>query len=337
MSNVEFESVTKRFGDEVALSSFSLSIAHGSLVTLLGPSGCGKTTALRLLAGFEALDSGAILVDGTDISNVPAAKRGFGMVFQAYSLFPNLTAEENVRFPMDLRRIGKTQIASRLDQLFETIGMSNQRKKYPHQLSGGQQQRVALARALAAEPRLLLLDEPLSALDAAVREQLRDEIRNLQVQSGVTTIFVTHDQQEALAISDSVVVMRKGTIEQIGSPVEIYSQPNSEFVARFVGTTNEIELSSSGSGSWEWANTSFTGPKTSLGTLFLRPEQIELISGSQYRVAEISFHGSFTRLRVESKEQSLLVELDSASARAFKVGDLCDARPKSDSGLIISR
>lgn len=337
MSNVEFESVTKRFGDEVALSSFSLSIAHGSLVTLLGPSGCGKTTALRLLAGFEAMDSGAILVDGTDISNVPAAKRGFGMVFQAYSLFPNLTAEENVRFPMDLRRIGKTQTANRLDQLFETIGMSNQRKKYPHQLSGGQQQRVALARALAAEPRLLLLDEPLSALDASVREQLRDEIRNLQVQSGVTTIFVTHDQQEALAISDSVVVMRKGSIEQIGSPVEVYSQPNSEFVARFVGTTNEIELSSSGSGGWEWAGTSFTGPETSVGTLFLRPEQIELENGTDYRIAEISFHGSFTRLRVESEEQSLLVELDSASARAFKVGDTCTARPKSESGLIISR
>lgn len=337
MSSVEFESVNKRFGDEIAIASFSLSIAHGSLVTLLGPSGCGKTTALRLLAGFEALDSGAILVDGTDISSVPAAKRGFGIVFQAYSLFPNLTAEENVRFPMDLRRIGKTQIASRLDQLFETIGMSNQRKKYPHQLSGGQQQRVALARALAAEPRLLLLDEPLSALDAAVREQLRDEIRNLQVQSGVTTIFVTHDQQEALAISDSVVVMRKGTIEQIGSPVEIYSQPDSEFVARFVGTTNEIELCSSGSGSWEWAGASFTGPKTSLGTLFLRPEQIELVGGSEYRIAEISFHGSFTRLRVESKDQSLLVELDSASARAFKVGDTCNARPKSESGLVIHR
>ena len=209
-------------------------------MALLGPSGCGKTTALRIVAGFETADSGTVKVDGKDVSPVPAAKRDMGMVFQSYSLFPNMTALDNVGFGLRMRRLGSAERQRRAAELLEMVGLAAQAKQYPHQLSGGQQQRVALARALAIEPRVLLLDEPLSALDAKVRLQLREQIRSLQQRLGTTTLFVTHDQEEALSMADRVGVMSDGRLEQIATPDELYARPATAFVAEFVGTMNRI-------------------------------------------------------------------------------------------------
>jgi putative spermidine/putrescine transport system ATP-binding protein len=237
---IEMRGLRRSYGAVQALDGLSLTIAPGELVALLGPSGCGKTTALRALAGFERPDAGEILVGGADITGVPANRRGMGMVFQAYSLFPNLTARDNVAFGLRLRRIPTRRRRTRADELLELVGLAAQAGQYPHQLSGGQQQRVALARALAIEPRVLLLDEPLSALDAQVRAQLRDEIRALQTRLGITTLFVTHDQEEALSMADRVGVMRSGRLEQLDAPEAIYAWPRTPFVAEFVGTVNRL-------------------------------------------------------------------------------------------------
>ena len=218
----------------------SLEIAPGELVALLGPSGCGKTTALRIVAGFETADTGEVLIDGRDVSGVPAAKRDMGMVFQSYSLFPNMSALDNVGFGLRMRKANATVRRQKAGELLEMVGLSAQAGQFPHQLSGGQQQRVALARALAIEPRVLLLDEPLSALDAKVRLQLREQIRTLQQRLGTTTLFVTHDQEEALSMSDRVGVMRAGKLEQVATPDELYSRPATAFVAEFVGTMNRL-------------------------------------------------------------------------------------------------
>src|SRR5215471_11493016 len=237
---VSLENVGKSFGTVRALNGLSLDIAPGELVALLGPSGCGKTTALRILAGFETADSGTVTVDGKDIAPVPAAKRDMGMVFQSYSLFPNMSALENVGFGLRMRRIGSAERRRRAHEQLELVGLTAQANQFPHQLSGGQQQRVALARALAIEPRVLLLDEPLSALDAQVRVQLREQIRSLQQRLGITTLFVTHDQEEALSMADRVGVMRAGRLEQVATPVELYARPATAFVAEFVGTMNRL-------------------------------------------------------------------------------------------------
>jgi putative spermidine/putrescine transport system ATP-binding protein len=240
MSTLTFEGVRKTFGPTVALETFDLKIHDGELVTLLGPSGCGKTTALRIVAGFEFADSGAVQVNDADISRTPAHKRNMGMVFQSYSLFPNLTVAQNVEFGLRTRKITKPDRTKRVAEMLDLVQLSTQAGRYPHQLSGGQQQRVALARALAPSPSVLLLDEPLSALDAKVRATLRDEIRRIQTELGITTIFVTHDQDEALAISDRIGVMSNGRLEQLGTPVEVYRRPSTAFVARFVGSMNEL-------------------------------------------------------------------------------------------------
>ncbi len=215
----------RHYGPVHALDGFDLELAPGELVALLGPSGCGKTTALRLLAGLEDADAGRIVVGDQDVTSVPANKRDMGMVFQAYSLFPHMTALDNVAFGLQLRGVSTAQRRERAGEVLELVGLSEQADRYAHQMSGGQQQRVALARALAIEPRVLLLDEPLSALDAKVRVQLRDEIRRIQLEVGTTTLFVTHDQEEALAVADRVGVMRQGTLEQIGAPDEVYARP----------------------------------------------------------------------------------------------------------------
>jgi len=232
--------VSKRFGNVAALDNFNLEVGVGELVALLGPSGCGKTTALRVVAGLEHQDRGTVLVADKNISDVPAHKRNMGMVFQAYSLFPNLTVEENVAFGLQMRKVSKTVRLKKAHELLDLVGLDSQSKRFTHQLSGGQQQRVALARALAFEPEILLLDEPLSALDAQVRVNLREEIRRLQLSLGTTTLFVTHDQEEAMAISDRVGVMNEGVLEQIDTPDALYNKPASSFVAGFVGTMNRI-------------------------------------------------------------------------------------------------
>ena len=235
---LDIQHMTKTFGDLVALNDVSLSVQDGEFVCLLGPSGCGKTTLLRIIAGLEQQNAGEIFQAGKKISQLPPKDRDYGIVFQSYALFPNLTAWGNIAYGLQNRKIPKIQIAERVTELLKLVGLPDVGKKYPSQLSGGQQQRIALARALATSPGLLLLDEPLSALDARVRISLRLEIRHLQQRLGITTIFVTHDQEEALVMSDRIVVMNQGTIEQVGSPEEIYRRPASPFVADFVGAMN---------------------------------------------------------------------------------------------------
>ncbi|MDO9589714.1 MAG: ABC transporter ATP-binding protein [Microcella sp.] len=239
-ARVGFVDVVKKFGSLTALDGVSLELEPGEFVALLGPSGCGKTTALRVLAGLESADDGHIMIDDRDVISVPTSQRDIGMVFQAYSLFPHLTARENVEFGLRMRKVPAAERRRRADNALELVGLDHHGERFSHQLSGGQQQRVALARALVTEPRVLLLDEPLSALDAKVRVQLREQIRRIQTELGITTLFVTHDQEEALAVADRVAVMRSGVIEQIGTPEDLYSRPANAFVADFVGLSNRL-------------------------------------------------------------------------------------------------
>jgi putative spermidine/putrescine transport system ATP-binding protein len=244
---LKFSGARKSFGDVVALAGFDLEVAKGELVTLLGPSGCGKTTALRIAAGFEQPDSGTVELHGANITNQPAHKRNMGMVFQNYSLFPHMNVTENVGFGLKVRGKESAEREMLVTAAIDRVRLNGLGERYSHQLSGGQQQRVALARALVFEPQVLLLDEPLSALDAKVRAELRDEIRLLQSEVGVATIFVTHDQDEALSISDRICIMKDGHVQQIGTPRDIYLHPANAFVARFVGAMNEIEINVSAS------------------------------------------------------------------------------------------
>jgi putative spermidine/putrescine transport system ATP-binding protein len=240
MAFLELENISKYFGRNAAVEHINLSVERGEFLTLLGPSGCGKTTILRMIAGFETPTEGNILLDDEDITNRSASKRPMGMVFQAYALFPHMTAEQNIAFGLSIQHKPQDFIKRRCAELLELVGLSDKGRSFPHQLSGGQQQRVALARALAVEPKVLLLDEPLSALDAKVRVSLRNEIRRVQQQLKMTAIYVTHDQEEALAISDRIAVMAKGHIEQLDHPEEIYSNPRTVFAASFVGSSNQF-------------------------------------------------------------------------------------------------
>jgi putative spermidine/putrescine transport system ATP-binding protein len=239
-ATVELRAVTKSYGTHHALTGIDLVIEPGEFIALLGPSGCGKTTALRALSGLELIDGGSILIDGHNVESVPTNKRDIGMVFQSYSLFPHMTVLENVEFGLRMRRVAKADRRERATEAIEMVGLGSHGARFAHQLSGGQQQRVALARALVTRPRVLLLDEPLSALDAKVRVQLREEIRRITRDLGITTVFVTHDQEEALAVADRVAVMRAGRIEQIGTPEQLYATPATPFVADFVGLTSRV-------------------------------------------------------------------------------------------------
>ncbi|WP_411721640.1 ABC transporter ATP-binding protein [Mycetocola sp.] len=242
MSAVVLRNVRKSYGDHVVLDDLSLNIAEGEFVSLLGPSGCGKTTLLRVIAGLQTFDSGTVKFDEIDMTNTPAQNRGIGMVFQQYSLFPNMTVRKNIAFPLHAARMSRQEIEHRVDEMVELIGLQKHENKRPKQLSGGQQQRVALARALAPNPRILLLDEPLSALDAQVRSRLRDQIREIQKEVGITTIFVTHDQTEAFAMSDRIVLMGSEGILQVAEPSELYARPTHREGANFIGRRNDIEV-----------------------------------------------------------------------------------------------
>jgi putative spermidine/putrescine transport system ATP-binding protein len=325
---VEFADVSRVFGGTRALDRLNLRIEPGELLALLGPSGCGKTTALRLLAGFDQPSSGTVLVDGKDVSRVPANRRDMGMVFQAYSLFPTMTALDNVAFGPRVRRQGKAGRLRRAGELLDLVGLAAHHLKYPHQLSGGQQQRVALARALAVAPRVLLLDEPLSALDAQVRLQLRDEIRRIQLDLGVTTVFVTHDQEEALSMSDRVAVMRAGRLEQCAAPIELYDRPSTAFVAEFVGTMNHLPGVTTDDGHVRVGEQILpvqgdTPTADTAVTVLARPESIVLTASGQGDaiVAVSTFHGATTRLRLLSSDSTeVLADLPSHRAAEFPPG-----------------
>ena len=337
MGHLELKGLRKSFGGNTALDGLDLELAEGELVSLLGPSGCGKTTALRIVAGFETADSGTVTVGGKDITKVPANRRDMGMVFQAYSLFPNMTAAQNVAFGLKLRKSD----AKRTGELLELVGLSHLGGRYPHQMSGGQQQRVALARALAIQPRVLLLDEPLSALDAKVRVNLRDEIRRIQTELGMTTLFVTHDQEEALAVSDRVGVMSHGRLEQLDTPSVVYREPKTAFVAQFVGVTNSVEAKAEGQTvvvNGVTVATAHDQPSGSDVRVIVRPEDIGVSAhdgdSSGKIVGDVltqSFLGPVTRISVRVGEQILRVDQPSNTAAAYQPGtqvalDLSESR-----------
>jgi putative spermidine/putrescine transport system ATP-binding protein len=298
---VELVNLSRSFGGVAALDGLDLTVEPGSLTCLLGPSGCGKTTALRIIAGLEHSDTGEVRIGGRDIAQTPANKRDMGMVFQAYSLFPNLDALDNVAFGLRMRGWNASRRRQRAGELLELVGLSDHAAKYTHQMSGGQQQRIALARALAIEPRVLLLDEPLSALDAVVRVQLREEIRSLQTRLGITTVFVTHDQEEALSVADQVAVMRSGKLEQCAAPPEVYANPATAFVAEFIGTMNRLPGTVSGD-AVEVAGHRLplrdaTPPDTEV-TVLLRPEAVrfEPAEDGTATVRQAGFRGPITRI-----------------------------------------
>jgi len=324
---VEMTGLRRSYGDVHALDGLDLHLHPGELVVLLGPSGCGKTTALRILAGLEKPDAGTVRVGGKDLTRVPANKRDMGMVFQAYSLFPHLTVLDNVAFGLKLRGRSRTERRSRAGDMLDLVGLGTQKDRYANQLSGGQQQRVALARALAIEPAVLLLDEPLSALDAKVRVQLRDEIRRVQIDVGTTTLFVTHDQEEALAVADRVGVMNAGRLDQIAAPAELYSSPATPFVGEFVGLSNRIPVEAA-SGAVQvlgarlpvLPGSATTGP----GQALVRPESVSFAAAwdGPATIVAVAFLGPVSRATAALADGTLLVaQVDSAEAAALSVGD----------------
>jgi putative spermidine/putrescine transport system ATP-binding protein len=306
----ELRNVVKDYAGHRALNGVNLSMAPGEFVALLGPSGCGKTTVLRALSGLETVSDGRILIDGVDVANTPVNRRDIGMVFQAYSLFPHMTAMQNVEFGLRMRKVPAADRRRRAADALEMVGLGHLSGRYAHQLSGGQQQRIALARALVTRPRVLLLDEPLSALDAKVRVQLRDEIRRIQTDLGITTLFVTHDQEEALAVADRVAVMRDGNIEQIGTPEDLYTKPATSFVATFVGLSNPVDGVLSGGIVTVLGVTMpllGTGPVDGPVTAYLRPEDVALSSaGIPATVVVSSFLGSLRRTQVRLEDGTVL-------------------------------
>jgi len=324
---VELDKLVRIFGQTRALDGFSLSIEPGEFVALLGPSGCGKTTALRVLAGFERLDRGRVVLDGQDIANLSAQKRDMGMVFQSYSLFPNMNALTNVAYGLRMRRQRPQQRKQKAGELLELVGLGDQAAKYPHQMSGGQQQRVALARALAIEPRVLLLDEPLSALAAKVRAELRDEIRSLQQRLSSTTVFVTHDQEEALSMADRVCVMSTGRNEQTATPSVLYARPATPFVAEFVGVSSRVPVERHGGEvvifdqSCKIRSGDTADPFEAVDAL-LRPEDVSIVvdpAGKGF-VTHRSFLGATTRLVVQVGEIPIRVDVRSELGADMELG-----------------
>lgn len=331
---VKLIGLSKSFGEVRALNDFSLEMKKGELVALLGPSGCGKTTALRALAGLQPLDSGKIFVNDKDITDLPTNKRNMGMVFQSYSLFPHMSALENVEYglKMRFRKVSTSDRQKKSKELLDLVDLGSHMNHFPHQLSGGQQQRIALARALAISPNVLLLDEPLSALDAKVRSQLRDEIRRIQLEVGTTTLFVTHDQEEALGVADRVGVMKSGVLEQIATPAELYDKPASSFVAEFVGLTNPME------GEVLNGKINILGQEIELlpgsvtsgwAIALIRPESI-LISkdlSSNAQVITISFLGSMLRMVLKIDGGPVITaQLPSSDNLNYRIGDKVSVR-----------
>ncbi|MDR0253087.1 MAG: ABC transporter ATP-binding protein [Brucellaceae bacterium] len=320
MAFLNIKNLKKSFGTNTVVHDFSLAVEKGEFISFLGPSGCGKTTVLRMIAGFESPDQGMIEINGQDVVDLKPNKRNIGMVFQAYALFPNMTVAQNVAFGLRVSGKPKAEIDATVKEMLELIRLEHLADRFPYQMSGGQQQRVALARALATKPQVLLLDEPLSALDAKIRISLREEIRAIQRKLGITTVFVTHDQEEALSISDRIVVMHEGKADQIGTPFDIYNRPASRFVASFVGTLNMLEarVSDPHSNTVDLGGNTVTLAESLAGynkadaiTLALRPEAISLDasparnSSVEVIVQDVHFLGSVIRTRVALGENQL--------------------------------
>ncbi len=334
MAFLELLDLRKVFGKTVAVDDFNLKVERGEFVSFLGPSGCGKTTTMRMIAGFETPTSGTVRLNDIDITYKPENKRDVGMVFQSYALFPHLSVRDNIGFGLKLAHKTKAEIRERVEEMLSLIKMQQLGDRYPHQLSGGQQQRVALARAVAFRPQVLLLDEPLSALDAKIRVSLRNEIRAIQRHLGITTIYVTHDQEEALSLSDRVVVMNEGQMEQVGTPFEIYNFPKTSFVASFVGTLNSLpaEVIDAHSGQLRVIGqvvfTTQQVNKSGAVRLALRPEQLRLHGNSENEnslpgtVDTISFLGSIVRVNIRVGDSILaLDEFNHPSLTLPKLGE----------------
>jgi putative spermidine/putrescine transport system ATP-binding protein len=338
------QGLSRHYGAVAALDDLDLTVQPGELIALLGPSGCGKTTTLRLLAGLEDADTGTISVGGKDITRLPASKRDMGMVFQAYSLFPHMTVKQNVGFGLRLRGVQATERDRRALEMLELVELSSQADRYPSQISGGQQQRVALARALAIEPQVLLLDEPLSALDAKVRAQLRDQIRRIQLEIGITTLFVTHDQEEALAIADRVGVMRAGRIEQLAPHTDVYSRPATAFVAEFVGLSNRLAGTVSGSTvTVRGRDLPLVDPSTPPGqvTALIRPEAVTLATDSSGEIGPLTgtviattFLGATSRVTVDLGDVTIMAQLTTADASALPAGSRVTLTIRPDPVLV---
>ncbi len=337
---LQIERLTKKFGNFVALDNVSLEVYDGEFICFLGPSGCGKTTLLRAIAGLDIQTSGTVRQANADISALPPSERDFGIVFQSYALFPNLTAERNIAFGLENQKIAKSAVGKRVGELLDLVGLPDQGPKYPAQLSGGQQQRIALARALATSPGLLLLDEPLSALDAKVRTHLRHEMKDLQRRLGVTTVMVTHDQEEALTMADRIVVMNHGVIEQVGTPTEIYREPDTLFVADFIGAMNQVGGQTNGDDSITIGESIFKSRSHGLVTgapvvAAIRPEDIVPQRAGDYSSSEsgaensldveiksMEFLGSYWRVSLDSRAlggASLMADLSINAMRRLKV------------------
>lgn len=326
MSEIRLEDVTKRFGSVTAVDNATLHVTQGEFITLLGPSGCGKTTMLRLIAGFEYPEKGNIYFDDKIVNDIPVEKRNFGMVFQSYALFPNMNVEKNISFGLKIAGFDPDQILKRVKEVLSLIRLDGYEKRLPQQLSGGQMQRVALGRAIAPNPKILLLDEPLSALDAKIRVHLRTEIKRIQKKLGITTVYVTHDQEEALSISDRVAVMRAGVILQIGTPIEIYNNPANTFIANFVGASNLIEAEIKKDkcitkGGLELSVYDIEGyEEGEHAMLSIRPEYINVIEkdsgnpGNEKNVikgyvGEIEYLGSVTRIKAKIGYELIIIDL----------------------------
>ncbi len=343
MSYLELQHLNKAFAGVTAVHDFNLSVDQGEFVSLLGPSGCGKTTTLRMIVGFETPDSGAVRLGGEPIDELPPHRRGMGMVFQMYALFPNMNAWGNISYGLRVASLPKPEIEARVAEMLDLVSLTEAGHKYPSELSGGQQQRVALARALAIRPRVLLLDEPLSALDAVVRVSLRQEIRRIQSALGITTVYVTHDQEEALSISDRVVVMQRGAIEQVGIPEEIYSQPTSHFVATFIGTVNQFigVLEDPSQGRVRCEGMSIIAPPVTdrqfaagdTVTVLVRPESMHVssldeetdesqVNRTQATLEGITFLGPVTRLSLDRNGQTITADVSTQQRGRVKRGQM---------------
>lgn len=334
---LSLQHISKSFGSFSALRDISLSVSKGEFICFLGPSGCGKTTLLRIIAGLESQNQGEIRQAGHNISWAPASKRDYGIVFQSYALFPNLSIAQNIAYGLVNRHQPKSKIAERVQELLNLVGLPTSGEKYPGQLSGGQQQRIALARALATSPGLLLLDEPLSALDALERVRLRSEIRQLQQRLGITTIMVTHDQEEALSMADRIVVMNHGVIEQIGTPREIYLKPGSPFVASFIGKVNAISGLCLGAGKFRFGETEFfcanASPEIQAGQpvkIYVRPEELthrDMAAATPYDavvvVKKLEFLGAASMLTATlegDEQQDIHISLPLADIERLQLG-----------------